>query len=398
MNRNLILPFFCFAAFVMMAQAPEVGRVPDTPRLIYLGDRIEGVVEQRIIALDPLKGICREAVPGLPPLTEYPPVPGQVVGYWDGFNAYREIVGWHQKRILQSGFHEMTSTGRHWFWRAPVDLLEDERVLSIFNDKALTRRNIYSAGSKLKPGGAPTVPGPSKVTLALVDLIHGDRSDIFTKEIEPYDLQCAVALHMGNAFLFMNTGQVYKLAFDSQSLQSVRDDFWKDSGIDLFPGIPFMDHQVFPRFRSHPFFDLDGGILLAFEGWRVELNDGAELKKRYEERMTERRKQELKRKGLYPFEEGKVYDIGAESALLLKFDPEAKTMREEPLDRVKNLCKENPDSKKKWLMFGDSEGGELFLGSGNKILPLVPANLKREEPVKAITKKAGKPALASPKK
>lgn len=398
MIRNLILPFLCSAGFILVAHAQEVSRVPDTPRLIYLGDRIEGVVEQQIIAIDPLKGTWREAVPGLPPLTEYPPVPGQVVGYWDGFNAYREIVGFNQKRILQSGFHEVTSTGRHWFWRAPVELLEDERVLSIFNDKALTRRNSYAAGSQFKPGGAPTSAGPSKVSLALVDLIHGDRSEIFTKEIEPYDLQCAVALHMGNAFLFMNTGQIYKLAFDSQTLQSIREDFWKDSGTDLCPGPPFMDHHVFPRFRSHPFFDLDGGILLAFEGWRVELNDGAELKKKYDHQMTDRRKQELKAKGLYPFEEGKNYDIGARSAILLKFDPEAKTMREEPLDRVKGLCRENPDSKKKWLTFGESEGGELFLGPGNQILPLLPANLKRDEPVQAVPEKVKKHAIAPPKK
>ncbi len=152
MFQTLIYSVLCPAGFALVASVPAVNREPDNPRLVYLGDRIEAVIENHILAQDPLKGTWREAVPGLPPLTEYLPVPGQVVGYWDGFNAYREIVGWHQKRILQSGFDEMTSTGRHWFWRAPVDLLEDERVLSIFNDKALTRRDIYSAGSKLKPG------------------------------------------------------------------------------------------------------------------------------------------------------------------------------------------------------------------------------------------------------
>ncbi len=355
------------------------------------------MVEQRIVIIDPFNGTWREVVPGLPPLTEHLPVSGQVVGYWDGFNAYREIVGFHQKRILQSGFHEMTNTGRHWYWRAPVDLLDDERVLSIFNDKALTRRNSYAAGSQFKPGGAPISSGPSKVSLALVDLIHGDRSEIFTKEIEPYDLQCAVALHMGNAYLFMNTGQVYKLAFDSKFFQSVQEDFWKDSGTDLCAGPPFMDRREFPRFRSHPFFDLDGGILLAFEGWRVELNDGAELKKKYDQQMTDRRKQELKAKGLYPFEDGKVYDIGARSAILLKFDPDAKTMREEPLDRVKSLCKENTDAKKKWLTFGESESGDLFLSHGNQILPLVSANLKRDKPVHVDLEKGAKPPIAPSK-
>ncbi len=402
MNRNLTLSILCFAGFALVAQAPVVSRVPDTPRMVYLGNRIEGVVEKQIIAMDPLKGTWRSAVPGLPPLTEYLPVSGQVVGYWDGFNAYREIVGFHQKRILQSGFHEMTSTGQHWYWRAPVDLLEDERVLCIFDDKALTREDIYSAGSKLKPGGAPTVPGPSKVILALVDLIHGDRHEILTRETEPYELQCAIALHMGNAFLFLNTGQIYKLAFDSKTLQSIGEDFWKDSGVDLCQAPPFGDHLGYPRYRSHPFFDPDGGILLALEGFRSELITGSELNELLKEPRFEKGKQMWQAKGLYPFQDGKMYDTGVRSAILLRFDPEAKTMRTESLDRVKSLCRENPDSrgsKNKVLMFLQSEGaGDLFVGPGEKILPLVLSNLTRDEPVQAVPKKVGKPELVPPRK
>ncbi len=240
------------------------------------------------------------------------------------------------------------------------------------------------------------------MTLALVDLIHGDRNELLTREIEPFNLQCAVALHMGNAFLFLNTGQIYKLALDSQTLQSIEEDFWKDSGVDLCPGPPFFEHLEFPRYRSHPFFDSDGGILLALEGFRSELITGSELNELLQEPMYEKGRRVWKAKGLYPFQDGKMYDTGVRSAILLKFDPEAKTMRTESLERVKSLCRENPDSrgsKNKVLMFLQSEGaGDLFAGPGGKILPLVLSNLTRDEPAQAVPGKAGKPELVPPKK
>lgn len=378
------------------AQIPEESIGGSVPNMIFMGNRLEGIVEQRVITIDPVKGTWIETIPGLSLITENLPIKGNVAGFWDGVDVYREITGFNQKRILQHGFQEKTSTGRSsWFWRAPVELPEFDRVLAVFSDKAITRRDRYAAGSKLKPGEMPSSQGASMVSIALVDLIHGDRKELFTREIEPYVFQCGVAMHMGSAYLFMNTGQAFKLAPDAQSLQSLAEDFWKDCNIAICDGEPFSSYPLIPRFRSHPFFDHNGGILLAFNGWRPEPIDGSELIK-MDEKFGKLQKQRLQAKGVYPFHTGQIYNAPVRSAILLKFNPDLKKVTEEPLERVKDFCREgsNEGLKSKYLEFSQSDG-ELYVGPTEKIKPLQLTDLQRADAVPVTQEKVEGPAKPS---
>lgn len=364
-------------------------------RLIRTGGQLHAVVQGRVLAIDPARGTWKPLVPDLPSMSRDRRVPGLAQVFWDGLEAYR--VDPARAGQFRSGFHEMTRQGRQWYWRAPIVLEPADRVLAAFDGWALVRVDHHASTSLLKPGGVQGGAGPSRVTLSMVHATSGERREVLSRNLEPFHVQFAVAVHEGRAFLFSNTGEVHAFTFGQGSFSLVMEDFWARSGAQPYDlnGGPWGDPKAgrsFPRFQSPPFFDRDGAVLLAFEGAKKEMVPGEiilgkftdlEPKEGDTERVRkyrEERKAQLRRSGLFPFAPDRSYEVGVPAAFLLRFDPEKRTMQEEPVERLAGLTGPDPAAPVQKHPHFIKGGEHLYVNAEGRILWFDLGSLTEEIP------------------
>lgn len=262
-----------------------------------------------------------------------------------------------------------------WFWHAPTFTPLPFEVLGAWNHQVLVE---LESSPKDKPD-------TRTITLALMDPSTGLTRELL--EISgSMKLEWTSAVVEGEGFVFLSSGEAFRVDFTEQRATRITESFWNDLDLNLCKDT---NAQSNPDVFGPAFLDSDGSILIAAQPLLVLEREDVE---HAWERLSKERKAEMTRLGYYPFDPEK--GIGwKDMALFIRFRPDTRKFDLVEESRYKHLV-EDKDVNFIIRSFLDSGYHTLYFTDGEKIQPFNETLIEKPEPAAAKVKQR-KPDMPS---
>lgn len=261
--------------------------------------------------------------PDLARLNENPPV-GLLDTAWDGWFAYRHC----EPPGSASGYIQMGSAAKDrgvpfWNWTSQMMVPKGFILVGGALGHAIFRENI---NSPIKS----SLPFQGKVKIWLFDIADQKAREAIEINHHSQFVSLSSVVTNGDCFLIDARGPIYQLNPSGTGFQNRVEDFWTKVPVKRalpyeqdFLGTPY----EYPPMFNHPAgLTAEGNILLSLRFNRAFNNPRAVADQQFQE-LSEAKRQEMIRKGLWPIKESELESTGMTDCVVLLFSASEKSVQ-----------------------------------------------------------------------